>query len=235
MIHIDRSSDNFEQGLLAFWTFYRKLQDQFLRMTRYIEFNEDNFHVYSLELLMLYQTICNEVEVVSKTLAGFTKAAADVDLERATFGDCWFYIQNKYQFHEHWKFSENDRLKDGVSLAKAEVKFLGVYPLRPFEKFHVVNATNERGYTFHQIQEGCVFPVWWSSHNKIKHRRVQIVNHSQSISFYKEANLINVAYAFAALYILDRIVLEQLGTRADLEGFKNTDKLFKKRSMAEVG
>ena len=235
MIHIDRSTDNFEQGLVAFWTFYRKLQVQFLKMTQYIEFNEDNFKVYSLELLMLYQIVCGEVEAVSKTLASFTKAASDVDLERATFGDCWFYIQNKYQYHEHWNFDEKDRLTGGVSLAKAEVDFLGAYPLRPFEKFHVVNVTNDRGYTFHQIQEGCVFPVWWSSHNKIKHRRVQIVNNSQSISFYKEANLINVAYAFAALYILDRIVLEQLGTRKDLEGFVNNDKLFKKRSIREVG
>ena len=46
---------------------------------------------------------------------------------------------------------------------------------------------------------------------------------------YSKANLKNVVYSFGALYILEIVLLQHVGTKNDLEAFLNDGRLFQPR------
>lgn len=48
------------------WPFYFALENDILKISRYIEINVNNYNVYSIELLRLYLSICSEIDVVLK-------------------------------------------------------------------------------------------------------------------------------------------------------------------------
>ena len=50
------------------WNYYMALEDDLKKIARYIEFNQDNFTVYSLELAHLLLATSSEVDVVLKSL-----------------------------------------------------------------------------------------------------------------------------------------------------------------------
>lgn len=50
------------------WPFYFSLESDVVQLSRYIEFNKDNFDVYSIELVRMYLSICSEVDVVLKEI-----------------------------------------------------------------------------------------------------------------------------------------------------------------------
>lgn len=67
---------------------------------------------------------------------------------------------------------------------------------------------------------------WWSDYNSVKHNRT-IFNKSKRINYYK-ANLKNVIYSLAALYVLEIALLQQSGNKNNLQSFINKSEMFEK-------
>jgi len=62
------------QEVSAHWNYFFCIEDDILRLSRWIEFSSDNESVYSIELARLLMTAAAEVDVVAKALC------ADIDL-----------------------------------------------------------------------------------------------------------------------------------------------------------
>lgn len=54
-----------------YWLYYLALERKFMKLQNYIAFDTANYNCYSTELIAQLQTICSEVDVVSKILCGF--------------------------------------------------------------------------------------------------------------------------------------------------------------------
>ena len=235
MLFIEKGTKAFDHALSSYWSLYRNLEEQLLDMTFDIEFCEANFNVFSAKLLMLLETVCGEVESLTKTLVSLTKESMSLDVTKMRFGDCWFYIQDKYYFHPQWIFRQNDdgeeHLVGGKPLEKAQVHFLGNIPIHPFAHFKVVSGTDQNGSRYYMPAKGCRLPSWWVAHNTLKHRRITVEEDGTIASNFSEANLRNTVEAFAGLYVLIRCFLENVGEVDDLKSFVNTDRLFKGREL----
>ena len=235
MLFIEKGTKAFDQGLSSYWSLYRNLEEQLLDMSVDIDFCEANFNVYSAKFLMLLETVCGEVESIVKTLVSLTKESAELDLMKRTFGDCWYYIQDKYYFHPQWIFKEDqdgkERLVGGKPLEKVQVYFLGAIPVRPFAHFRVISGIDQNGNRYYMPAKGCRLPAWWTSHNTLKHRRITVSDEGKIVSNFSQANLRNTIGAFAGLYVLIRCFLENVGEPDDLKSFVNTDRLFKGREL----
>ena len=235
MLSIEKGSDAFDHVLSSYWSLYRNLQEQFLDMAFNIEFSEANFGVYSAKFLMLLETVCGEVESITKSLVSLTKESQNLNISRLRYGECWYYIQDKFLFHPQWIFNKDEngkeRLTGGKPLEQAKVFFMGVIPVQPFAKFHVVPVTS--GYSEHNFKpaKGCSLPYWWDAHNTLKHRRVTIDDFGKIRSNFSEANLGNTLGAFAGMYVLVRVFLENVGCPDDLKSFVDTDRMFKGRHL----
>ena len=235
MLHIEKGSASFDQGLSSYWGLYRNLQEQLLDMAFDIEFSEANFSVFSAKFLMLLETICGEVESVMKSLVGLTKEGAGLDIPKLHFGDCWYYIQDKFYFHPQWIFHKdeqgNEHLVKGKPLEKARVMFMGVIPIQPFAHFKVVSGIGDYNERYYMPAKGCSLPDWWDAHNTLKHRRISIDDQGKITSNFAMANLKHTIGAFAGLYVLLRCFLENIGDLDDLKSFVDTDRLFKGRQL----
>jgi len=54
------------------WPYYLSLESDVDKLSRYIEFTEDNYSTYSVELVRIFLSICSEVDVVMKELCAIT-------------------------------------------------------------------------------------------------------------------------------------------------------------------
>ena len=235
MLFIEKGTKAFDHALSSYWSLYRNLEEQLLDMTFDIEFCEANFNVFSSKLLMLLETVCGEVESITKTLVSLTKDSASLDITKMRFGDCWYYIQDRYYFHPQWIFKTNDKgeehLVGGKALEKAHLLFLGNIPVKPFAHFKVISGTDQYGEKYFMPAKGCRLPEWWVAHNTLKHRRITVDEKGRIESNFAEANLRNTVDAFGGLYVLIRCFLENVGEPDDLKSFVNTDRLFKGRDL----
>lgn len=59
----------FNAFIRGYWEYYRELEDEFLVTRRYVAFDEENYSVYSIEYLKLYQAVCGEVDTLGKEIA----------------------------------------------------------------------------------------------------------------------------------------------------------------------
>ena len=239
MLFIEKGSKAFDQALASYWSLYRNLEEQLLDMSFDIEFCEANFGVFSAKLLMLLETVCGEIESITKTLVSMTKDSAGLDIPKLHFGDCWYYIQDRFYFHPQWIFKDDgnggEHLVGGKPLEKAHVLFVGAIPIRPFARFKVTSGLDRDGSRYYMPAKGCHLPEWWTAHNTLKHRRIMVDDKGSIASNFSQANLRNVIEAFAALYVLIRCFLENIGEPDDLKSFVNTDRLFKGRELDLTG
>ena len=58
------------------WPYYLSLESDVDKLTRYIEFTEDNYSTYSVELVRLFLSICSEVDVVMKELCAIASPSS---------------------------------------------------------------------------------------------------------------------------------------------------------------
>ena len=52
---------------LPHWHYFISLEDEIVKISRFIEISEDNYDVYSIELTKLFLSICSEVDVIIHT------------------------------------------------------------------------------------------------------------------------------------------------------------------------
>ena len=144
------------KGGLLHWNYFLALENDLERASRFIEFSESNFNVYSIELVHLFLAACSEIDVVLKALC-----------------------QIKNPRRKHWTI---DNYQETVAKHFPELKNENIQiprfglSLTPFE-----NWTPSRN------------PIWWRSHNKVKHQRND---------HYAEANLKNVLNSVSALALV---------------------------------
>lgn len=58
-----------ESRSLLHWNYFLALEEDIERLARYVEFTEQNFNTYSMEITHMYLAACSEVDVVAKLLA----------------------------------------------------------------------------------------------------------------------------------------------------------------------
>jgi hypothetical protein len=52
----------------SYWPYYFALESDVDKLSRYVEFTEQNFSTYSIEMVRLYLSICSEIDVVMKEI-----------------------------------------------------------------------------------------------------------------------------------------------------------------------
>ena len=186
----------------SYWKYYRSLEDRFLRTEDYVAFDTINDNTYSIEYLTLLQTVCSEIDVVAKTIAlhfdtCFKPSKADIKQ--------WGYgIQKKFP-----------------RILTQKVVFRNGIEITPWNKWQIEQRTSARGAHYFSYSDNCGSPEWWKSYTAVKHARTSIDDGRVN---YTRANQKNVIYSFAALYLLHRLMLEELGAQY---GLMNRSVLFR--------
>lgn len=157
------------------WKYYLALEEDFLKIERYISFENDNFDIYSIELSKQYQAICSEVDVVCKIYCKELNANSNAD--------------NILDYGKEILGVIPD-IKDAV----VETVFNGIVlePLRDWS----INPNNPTASNDPLNQS----PNWWKMYNKVKHHRLDL--DSSGKPYYKQANLDNTMNALAGLFVL---------------------------------
>lgn len=60
-----------EEFMQNIWNYYLILEEDFLKVERFIEIEEDNFNTYSKEFVKQFQAICSELDVMFKMFCGY--------------------------------------------------------------------------------------------------------------------------------------------------------------------
>ena len=61
-----------DEFISKYWNHYLILEEDFIKTNRYVDLDESNFKVYSVEFLKQLQAICSEVEALFKEISGIT-------------------------------------------------------------------------------------------------------------------------------------------------------------------
>ena len=170
-----------------YWNYYLELENEVISTKKYVEFSSDNYNVYSVEYLKLFQTICSEFETVGKLIA--IKNNPNIMIKNNTNIYIWGYEIQKY-FH-------------GIE-SKSVCLNGPCYEIVPFANWKY--KINDKGNIV--LADGAKNLPWWKDHNDVKHGRM--LSDSQSLN-YKKANLKNVIYSLCALFVLERLYLANLG------------------------
>lgn len=193
-----------------YWHYYQELENEFLQVRKYVEFSENNFNTYSIELLKLYQAACSEIDVVGKILAAEVNKDYKVE-DKSSIYKWWFEIQDRCVLVEGEK---------NYALIENEVKLLDMICIKPWASFKVEKYFDKRNNIRYRCLEKYKTPTWWSDYNKVKHQRISLSKDDKLKINYTKANLKNTAYSFSALYILLLAYAEVLNIRDRLTNSK---------------
>ncbi|MCE4302066.1 MULTISPECIES: hypothetical protein [Xanthomonas] len=126
------------------WAFFLALEDDLLRLSRYVEIAEDNMSTYSIEICRLLMSACAESDSVLRQIA-WRQGGYDLDDEgKAPTG-----APNKLAGYNPLVTQFAPGLKD----MRVDIPRFGLH-LHPWESWTQAEA-----------------PKWWSAHNQIKHGR----------------------------------------------------------------
>ncbi|MCG2757628.1 MAG: hypothetical protein L6263_04280 [Desulfobacteraceae bacterium] len=126
---------------LPHWHYFLLLEDELDKISRFIEINEENYNVYSIELTKLLLSICSEVDVVAKLLC----KEVDIILYDKIKGSGNANIST-YRTVIHTIFPEF--YKTNVAIPYYNLSFA------PWNSFKENKS-----------------PAWWNEYNDVKHER----------------------------------------------------------------
>lgn len=185
----------FQRG---YWDFYIELEERMIGSKKYVAFDEDNLNAFSSNYLMLFQSVCSEIDVVGKEIAAYFNSDFENCNGTKPINRWWFEIQNR------------------LSSLNREVVFSGSIHVTPWVGFRVVRVESTRLVNGKEInvvnfnlEKGNHTPEWWTAYNKVKHERLK---KADGVTNYKKANLRNLVNAFAALYLLEFDFMKEIGT-----------------------
>lgn len=221
---ISRDHDVFEGIIRNYWEYYRELEEEFLLTRRYVDFDEKNNKAFSVEFLKLFQAVCSEIDVVGKAMAQIADPSFKPADRQNNILKWWFFMQNEYNLSEG-PFTLLNPTKDPAVYSLQDYKcfLLGRNEVQPWKGFVTEKKPDINGIIRFVLASGSKTPPWWSAYNKVKHNRITLDSPSMN---YAKANLGNVVSAFAALYILEKALMDVVGTKDDLETFMNFSRLF---------
>lgn len=219
-----RCNEYFKTFIRNYWNYYRQLENELLATRRYVEFNNDNFGTYSIEFLKLYQAVCSEIDVIGKAMAGECNSNFKPEDTQNNILKWWFEIQHKIKYGNDY----DDVSEKKVLLSLAKVCLLDEIFLTPWKGFEVVTYKDKNKTLRYKSKNGNGAPDWWKSYNKVKHSRTYYDGENPTERNYAKANLGNVINAFAALFILEKSYMENVGITNNLEAFADYSVLFDK-------
>jgi hypothetical protein len=171
----------------SYWKYFLELEESLLILERYINFEKNNWNVYSNEFIKLLDVIGSEVDVVAKEIVLYK----NTNLKKVEGIAKWgYFIQLLIPDIEHINLIFNSE----------DI----VIPWRNWENEKYINKNGIESY---RLKKGKNNPEWWISYNKVKHERTKIKNGKYN---YERANLENVINALGGLYILETYFMEEL-------------------------
>ena len=227
-MEINRDSRAFNSFVKNYWNYYRELEKEFINTRKYVEFSTENWNTYSLEYLKLFQTICSEIDVVGKAMAGACNSLFNPEDKHNTIYKWWYEIQDAYLLTDGpFTYMNNSPNPERFTMAEYKCCINEQIELQPWKDFSVqVCSSNKHGNKF---KDDANVPEWWNDYNSVKHSRVIAMNHGDRLSNYARANLGNVCNALAALYILEKAFMDSIGTYDDLSSFMDLSEIFVRR------
>ena len=226
---INRNTDTFAHFEKNYWAYYRELENDFLTLRKYVSICEDNFSTYSIEILKLYQAVCSEIDVIGKAMAKLQNADFKPEDKQNNILKWWLEIQDTFLVTEPpFSYINHSPLPIRISLREYQCRLLDSITLQPWRGFRTEESNSKRRII--RNAENSITPGWWSDYNKVKHTRTSLVSEETDKTNYSKANLGNLCNAFAALYILEKSVIDSVGTKDDLDRFLDYSRLFVKPS-----
>lgn len=124
----------FNAFIRGYWEYYRELEDEFLVTRRYVAFDEENYSVYSIEYLKLYQAVCGEVDTLGKEIAHMVNEEFKPDDKQNNILKWWFEIQSG-----NWLAAKLDGQSEVAGfdspLSSASCTFLGRHEIVPWDGY----------------------------------------------------------------------------------------------------
>lgn len=202
--------EKLETFVKNYWSYYLRLEAKFLTTLNYVEFDAHNFKTYSFEYLNLLLSVCSEIDVVGKMMAHEKNPDYKPDDKKNNIYKWWVEIQDAFQ-------------TGGKSLTEQEVKFFDTATLTPWKKFRIERTTNQKGHKNVRLVQSpkAKIPAWWHIHTDIKHNRTNKMDASGKVN-YMEANLENVANAFAGLYVLEHSFIKSVANDDEYSRIKQS-------------
>ena len=222
-----QKSDQYRWFIKNYWNYYRELEDEFIQTKRYVDFCEDNFMVYSVEFLKLYQAVCSEIDVIGKSMANLTNSSFKAEDKKNNIYKWWYEIQATYTIAKDSPYKNPPEVPE-IGLTDYICTFLDSFELQPWANFEVETYVAADHSLRYRLKQGKSLPAWWADYNSVKHNRTSAVNGESNSTNYRKANFGNLSNAFAALYTLEIAYMESVGTRDELEAFADTSILFVK-------
>ena len=201
---------NFKEARDEYWKYYISLEEQFIETGRYVEFDYiNNGKTYSMEYLKLFQAVCSEIDVVGKVLASIVDVTFKAT-KKTGINEWWYYVSQACP-----------------TISDMTCNLFGEHIIQPWKNFRVLMNTNPgaKKYILDKINTpNANTPSWWNDYNSVKHNRTgHYQNHATN---YAKANLQNLFYAFAALFILERKLMEEMQTGKETVSTSLKSKLF---------
>lgn len=230
-MEIKRDSNAFSQFEKHYWAYYRELENDFLSLRKYISICKDNFSTFSIEILKLYQAACSEIDVVGKAMASMHNPDFKPDDKKNTIYKWWYEIQDSFMLTEPPFTPINARsFPIQIGLCDYKCTLLNEESLQPWIGFSVALDKTKNGKTIHKLTKNSKVPSWWSDYNSVKHTRTSLTTDGNGKINYTKANLGNLCNAMAALYTLEKSVMDSIGTRDDFDRFMDYSLLFVKET-----
>lgn len=177
-----------DQFIKKYWSYYIEIENQLLETQKYVEFDKKNYNTYSMEYLKLYQIICSEIDGCAKVISLYSDSSFKI--RDATIKQWGFQVQQIFP-----------------EITKRQVSFNGNDLLIPWRNWEYVIGLTKDGKKNIKHEKGKVNPDWWVKYGNVKHARMNLESEDAN---YADANLKNVVYALAGLYILEREFIEYL-------------------------
>lgn len=176
----------FKKNIKDHWNYFFKYENELMSSKKYVEFHAKNYNTFSDKYFELLMLICSEIENVSKFIVRYFDKDFD-NIERPVINDWGYIILTNLKPIVECNVCFND-----------EVVFNPWLNLLDLEK----NATKRANF-----KKGKKSPSWWLAYNNVKHDKDGIDDEIGEKN-YTKANLKNVFYALAALYLLNTTFIE---------------------------
>ena len=178
---------NLEIFFKSYWNYFLELEENLLQIQRYINFERNNWKVYSNEFIKLLEVIGAEVDTIAKEIVLYKEP-------------------NKKEVNgiAEWGY-EIQQLIENIDSIK--IIFNGEEVITPWNNWKNKKYINKNGKECYKLEKGKQNPEWWISYNKVKHERTAMKNGKHN---YERANLDNIINALGGLYILETYFKEEL-------------------------
>lgn len=191
----------------SYWKYFLELEESLIEVQRYINFEKNNWKVYSNEFIKLLEVIGAEVDVIAKEIVLYKKTHL-----------------KKVEGIAKWGYEIQQLIPDIDSI---KLCFNNENIIVPWNNWEHEKYINKKGIDSYRLKKGKENPEWWISYNKVKHARTTIKNGKYN---YERANLENIVNALGGLYILETYFMEELTSKnnvviteySKLFNYKNT-------------